>query len=136
MRNLKTLLFLFFAVCWSNLFAQPSFSLSQTNIACGEQSCLQVTAQDFTDILSFQYSMNWDAAVLGNASVQTFGIADLGQPNFNLNSPGIARVGWDDSSLSGVTLAANTVLFEICFDEIGGNTATTNVEFSETPIAI
>ncbi len=136
MRNLKTVLFLFFAVCWSSLFAQPSFSLSQSTIACGEQTCLQITAQDFTDILSFQYSMNWDATILGNASVQNFGIADLGQPNFNLTSPGIARLGWDDPNITGVTLADNTVLFELCFDEIGGNTATTNVEFSGNPIAI
>ena len=136
MRNLKTVLFLFFAVMWTNTFAQTTFSLSQSEIACGEQTCLQVRVQGFTDIIAFQYSMNWDAAILGNAAVQSFGIGDLSTANFNLASPGIARIGWDDSNTTGVSLADNTIIFEICFDEIGGNTAASAVDFSDNPIAI
>ena len=132
----KTVLFLFFVVTWFNTFAQTTFSLSQSEIACGEQTCLQVSVQDFTDILAVQYSMSWDATILGNASVQSFGIGDLSAANFNLASPGIARVGWDDSNTTGVTLADNTVIFEICFDEIGGNSATSTVEFTDNPIPI
>ena len=136
MRNLKTVLILFFAVIWTNLSAQTTFSLSQSDIACGEQTCLQVSVQGFTNILTFQYSMNWDAAILGNASVQSFGIGDLSAANFNLANPGIARIGWDDSNTTGISLTDNTVVFEICFDEVGGNTATSAVQFSSNPIAI
>ncbi|MFK7978433.1 MAG: MopE-related protein, partial [Saprospiraceae bacterium] len=136
MRKLKTLLLLLFAVIGTNTFAQTTFSLSQSEIACGEQTCLQVSVQGFTNVLAFQYSMNWDAAILGNARVQSFGIGDLSAANFNLVSPGIARVGWDDSSITGISLTDNTIIFEICFDEIGGNTATSSVQFSDNPIAI
>jgi len=136
MRKLKTVLFLLFAIIGTNVFAQTNFSLSQSEIACGEQTCLQVSVQGFTNILAFQYSMNWDAAILGNARVQSFGIGDLSAANFNLASPGIARVGWDDSSTTGISLTDNTIIFEICFDEIGGSTATSTVQFSDNPIVI
>ncbi len=136
MRNLKTVLFLFFTVIWTNAFTQTTFFLSQSEIACGEQTCLQVSVQGFTDILAFQYSMNWDAAILGNATTQSFGIDDLSAANFNLANPGIARIGWDDSNTTGISLIDNTVIFEICFDEVGGSTATSVVGFSDNPIAI
>ena len=110
MRKLKTVLLLLFAVIWTNTFAQTTFSLSQSEIACGEQTCLQVSVQGFTNVLAFQYSLNWDAAILGNASVQSFGIGDLSVANFNLASPGIARVGWDDSNTTGISLTDNTCL--------------------------
>ncbi len=136
MRTLITTLFLSFFTCGINLFAQPTFSLSTSTIECGQQTCLQVTADNFNNLLSFQYSMNWDAALLGNARVQSFGLSNLSDANFNLGTPGIARIGWDDATLTGVSVAANAVLFEICYDEIGENTGTADIQFSGNPISV
>ncbi len=93
-----------------------TFLLSETNANCEEQACLDVTVQNFEDILSFQYSIRWDATVLGAASVQGFGLPDLNNSNFNTNLPGVLRIGWDDTFITGATLPDNQVIFQICFD--------------------
>ncbi len=113
-----------------------SFFLNSTNVNCGAQTCLDLRVRDFTNIASFQYSLNWDATILGGASVQEFGLSDLTMANFNVSVPGMLRVGWDDTNLQGVTLPNNQLLFQICFDAIGDIAASTAIQFSDNPIPI
>jgi hypothetical protein len=113
-----------------------NLALSGGVVECGEQICMDVRVEAFTNIIAFQYSMNWDPAVLGNASVQNFGIADISASNFNIEGPGILRAGWTEPNVEGMTLEAGTVLYQICFDAIGNTATNTPVQFTATPLAI
>ncbi len=130
------LFLVFFTPSFAQNAAPVKMALSQENGICGEQICMQVIVQDFTNILSFQYSMNWDQNILGRASIQGFGIPDLNESNFNANTPGILRVGWDDTNTVGVTLADGHVLYEICFDVLSTTSTTATVQFSASPVPI
>ncbi|MEM1119134.1 MAG: MopE-related protein [Bacteroidota bacterium] len=140
MRNLKTYLLFSLALLghWTTSFAQAplTFSASQTTTNCGDQVCVDVTATDFTDVLSFQYSINWQSNVLGVASVQSFGIDNMEASQFNATIPGILRVGYDDSNLTGVTLPDNSVLFQVCFDVAPNRTGNSTIDFSGNPTPI
>lgn len=121
----------------TSLVDQPDslvFKLSSAVIDCGEKICLDVTVEDFNEILSFQYSINYDSALLGRAYIQNFGLADLQESNFNVVTPGIVRVGWDDSALQGVNIPDETVLYQICFESQANLPGSTDVVFSGLPL--
>ena len=128
--------FVFFTVSFAQNTQPVKIALSPVNAACGERVCMEVRVQDFTNILSFQYSMNWDENVLGQASIQAFGIPDLNESNFNANSPGILRVGWDDTNTVGITLPDDHLLYQICFDVLSEVSTTADVQFAGNPVPI
>ena len=110
--------------------------LSSGEVNCGEQICLEVVVRDFDNIIAFQYTINWNADHLGTASVQNFGLPDLGNSNFNSSVPGQLRVGWDDSSIQGVSLPDDIILFELCFSSVGSTSVNTTISFSSNPLPI
>ena len=110
--------------------------LSSGGVACGEEICLEVVVRDFINIIAFQYTINWNADDLGTATVQNFGLPDLGTSNFNSSVPGQLRVGWDDSSIQGVSLANDVVLFELCFSSVGTTSVNSNISFTNDPLPI
>ena len=73
---------------------------------------------------------------MGAATVQQFGLPDLSPANFNAADPGVLRVGWDDTFLSGVTLPDNSIVYQLCFDVLGTKTENTIVQFTSSPTSI
>ena len=103
---------------------------------CGEQLCVDVSTSGFTNVLAFQHTLIWDAIDFGTASITQFGLPDLSTANFNPNTPGILRVGWDDSSLQGITLGADHVLYQVCFEVSATTNGTKSIQFSSSPVPI
>jgi gliding motility-associated-like protein len=106
-----------------------------TNV--GQQVCVDVTVEGFTDVLGMQYSINYDPADLEFVSVGNFNLSDLNANLFGTppgTSPGNITLSWLDQSLSGVTLTDGTAIFEICFNALQGGT--TDVSFSGSPTGI
>ena len=136
MRNLRFIFSLFYLGLGSVLQAQPTFSLPSQTITCAAQNCFEVSVRDFDNILSFQFSINWDANILTNAQIQDFGLNDLNASNFNVATPGTIRVGWDHAQATGIDLNDGHVLFVICFDEAGETNTQSAIQFSGTPIQI
>ncbi len=98
--------------------------------------CIPVTVQDFDGIASMQFSLAWDPTVLQFTGVgASFGLPDLSANSFNLDgtSSGQLAVAWFDQAAQGITLADGTVIFEICFDVIGAEGASTNITFTDVP---
>lgn len=92
----------------------------------GQQVCIDITATNFDDLLSAQFAVSYNATQLVYQSLQLgANPLNLNASNFNPSS-GLVKFIWDDASLQGVTLPANTVLFTICFTVAGpaGSTAT------------
>jgi gliding motility-associated-like protein len=111
--------------------------IQDVNAQQGSQVCLNVSTQEFTDILGMQFSINYDPSILQFVSVGSFNLPGLDQNLFGLppnTPPGTITLSWFDNSLNGVTLPDGSVIFNICFNVIGNTTTT--VSFSNTPTAI
>ena len=145
----KILLFLLFGTVFSmaKMAAQPTFSMpSQQLVNQGEMVCVPITVIDFTDILSVQFSINWDQGVLQYNSVANFNalVPGLGIANFDVSQAanGVLTFSWDNgedclTSLNGVTINEqmdDDVLFEVCFIATGSFGGHTDVKITDNPV--
>lgn len=104
----------------------------------GEEVCMEVAVNDFIDILSMQFSINWDPDVLRYVGAQNFGLQDftdanIAGPEAPSNDPGEAAVLWFDPNVTGVSVPNGTVIFEICFEVVGECDETSSIDFTDTP---
>jgi len=114
-----------------------SLFLSDGSGNCGEEVCVEVTVEDFNNVGSFQYTMEWNSSILELSSIGQFGIADLNSANFSIdNTNGTLNTGWSDFAFSGVNLADGTVLFQLCFDlkEVENSSSTIDFSSAVSPI--
>jgi gliding motility-associated-like protein len=105
----------------------------------GEDFCMDISVNDFTNIVSMQYSMSFDPNELEFQSIQVPGNLDgLAVSNFGVNDAGngIITVSWLDPNVSGITLADGTIIFQVCFKTLGSCGTVTNFEFTDSPTVI
>ena len=130
------------------VLAQPTFIIDNGTACTGDNFCLPVTVDDFTNINSLAFDFGYDPAVLNFTGAQNFN-PDMQAPNGNLGAglfdgatPGIISFGtWetgacDDPDNLGVNLTDGETIFELCFEAIGdyGDQASVNINASPTPI--
>ena len=123
-----------------HLIAQPTFYIdpADTTVNAGTQVTLDIAVTDFDNIISIQYSMNWDTAVLDFVSVSNFSplLPGLVGGNFGTNpnnvDNGNMTVSWFDQNVSGVTLPDSSVIYSITFDVL--TNVGTNITFSGDPL--
>ncbi|MBX2930119.1 MAG: gliding motility-associated C-terminal domain-containing protein [Saprospiraceae bacterium] len=106
----------------------------------GQSACLNVTAQNFTNIIGMQFTINYNPAMLQFVSVGNFNLEGLVASNFGVpgaggTSPGTITLSWTDPDLGGETLANGATVFQLCFTALTG-TGSTQVTFGNTPTAI
>ncbi len=113
---------------------------SDTTVETGDDFCMQFSVQDFTNIVSMQYTMEYDETKLQFNTLQNLNLDGLATANFNTSTSGIITLSWLDPNVSGITLPNGQVIYEICFTAIGSNNCnnTTSLTFSSaaTPIEI
>ncbi|MEO7176617.1 MAG: cohesin domain-containing protein [Saprospiraceae bacterium] len=119
----------------STAFAGLKLTAGQVTGASGTQICVPVTCNGFTNIAAFQFSMNWDPAILNNFTIQNINPAISTMAN-NPQGPGKLVVLWTDATANGVDLPEGTKLFDICFTITGANGTFSNVSFTNDPVAI
>eukprot|EP00903_Cladosiphon_okamuranus_P000727 g725.t1 len=89
------------------------------NIAAplGGSDCVPVTVSNFTNVLSTQFTMNWDESIwLHNGTIQNENPA-LAGATVTYTPVGLASMGFQmDNGTDPITLTDGSVLFEICFD--------------------
>ncbi len=92
-----------------------SFSCGQ--VVFGEQICIPVEVENFTNVTAFSLLVTWDPTVLRLTGVQN----EIFAPNGSWNAPGPndLRYIWGDLSGLGQDLPDGSALFEICFEAIG-----------------
>jgi len=97
-------------------------------VALGERFCMDVSVENAIDVVSFQFTINWDPSILRFASVQLPNpnpIFDFTIDNFGLTgqadpvAQGRLNVIWFDLGLNGFSIVDETIIFSVCFDAIG-----------------
>ena len=132
MKNvLRTLVFFITIFLTSGPFAnaQVTFSVQPTLVdtTTGSLVCMDIEVQGFTDIISMQYSINFDSTVLTFNSYQNFNLPGLDPNDFGLPNAGALTVSWiSDDLLNGNSVADFSSLYQVCFDVIGA-AVTTNI---------
>lgn len=112
------------------LFAQPSFMFSDAAPCPGEQFCIDVTVKDFTDILSTEYTIQYDPEMAQFTGAQAFGLPNLGPGSFMNPMPGIITVDWEmpagngdctNPNADGAVLDDGSLIYQICFEALGSS---------------
>ena len=110
--------FHFFGI--SSIFAQQQpvdLFITDNTAYIDEEVKLDISVNGFTNIISFQASVNWDPALLAFKSVSNFGIGD-----FDITDLGVTEVDlghlrfiWTPQDAKEVTAPDGTILFSITF---------------------
>ena len=123
-------------------YGQIEFAFSSQNVdSPGGTVDVDVVVSGFTDIVTMQFSLNWDADVFSYNSVEN--ITDV-LPEFNLNRigtpPGAAgvddgelTVSWSLNSTQPATIPDGTRLFTLRLFAQGVNCDETQIVISNTP---
>ncbi|HFA47377.1 MAG TPA: T9SS type B sorting domain-containing protein [Bacteroidetes bacterium] len=106
--------------------------------AIGSNICLEITVQNFNNILSMQYSMHFDPAVLQFTGVQGLNLPGFVNANIGTNNAGSGdlTISWSDPNVTGVTVADNTVIYQVCFDVIGSSGQSSSFTFDGMPTPV
>ncbi len=102
----------------------------------GDTICVSITAQDFDEIVSMQYSMHWNPAVLDYVGVMNYGLPDFSIANFNENNSSTLSMVWFDNATTGVTRPDGYILYRVCFRVIGAAGTSSTITFDGTPTVI
>ncbi len=154
MKKISLLLAFLLSIAASQVFAQPTFSLSPSQIVVdeGDQVCLTAGVLDFTNILDVQFTIQFDPGVLellpGASGVKSFNPlwTGLNLPDFDLSQAdeGYIMLNWssgqpcDNPAFMGVTIPDDGTtpvpVFEICFLATAEYGHHTDIEFVDEPL--
>jgi trimeric autotransporter adhesin len=114
-----------------------TFSAANLMADPGTQVCVPVTVQNFNNIVSFQYSINFNASVLTYTGAQNFNLPGFSAANLGNPSAGNISVSWlANDPVTGQSVPNGTVIFELCFNVIGSAGAMSPINFSGSPVPI
>lgn len=121
----------------------PRIWITNKTVQSGQQVCVDVRVNRFTDIAGMQFAITYDPAKLqfvsvGNFGLPGFGTSNVGTPNnaTEPTQPGFISVTWFDLTLNGVTKENNSTLMQLCFIALGANGTTASLTFAPlSPIA-
>ncbi len=135
--NLSTFVFAFLLICNAS-FAQVTLSTDDISTMNGEVVEVDLKVEGFNGIISGQFLMNYDPAVLefvtvGNLNLEYLTAANFGTPP-DLDA-GEITFAWFDESLAGITIEDGTSIFTITFNVIGANGSSTILDIDEDPTA-
>jgi len=99
-----------------------------SNIKRNTAVCVPITVNGFIDILSLQYSVEWDSTVLRFDSLKQGTLQDV---IFGEVNNGLLNLSWFDEDFEGITLSDGETLAEICFTTIGTFGDQTTLDFTE-----
>ncbi|TNE61584.1 MAG: hypothetical protein EP344_05920 [Bacteroidetes bacterium] len=111
-----------------------TFQADSVMVATGEEVCVDISVQNFMDIISIQYGMTYDATKLQFKNF-SFGANPLGlsNANFNANLPGEIKFTWFDQNALGVDLPDSTIIFSVCFTAVGPADTYSPLTFTSLP---
>ena len=125
--------------CVQNPFG---FVIEVPNVSAspGQEVCASFVVSDFDQVVSFQFSMNWDTSILVYTHVNVSGnLGGLTLDNFNESQAdiGALSVNWNtDDTENGTSLSNGTLIFEVCFTAVGESLNCSDINISSMPAFI
>ena len=112
-----------------------SLTVTKKTAKKGDAVCLDIISPDFNQIVSMQYTMQWDKKVLKYQGVQNFNVPAMSAANFGPRTApeGKLTFSWYDPNVRGITLPAGTSLYQVCFDVIGESGSKAFFQFTDYP---
>ncbi|MDP4998804.1 MAG: hypothetical protein NWQ41_07575, partial [Saprospiraceae bacterium] len=100
---------------------EVGIAISSGSGQTGDVVCLDVSVNNFNRILEFGFPINWDADEIGFRSIENLNfpgatVAD----NFDLSQKESGYLRFDWSGAGGVSLDPDAVIFQACFEILGG----------------
>ena len=132
---LITLTFLGFAgLCMAQSNA-ITLKAEKKTAAPGSKVCVNISVDNFSKMLSTQYTLRWDPKVLEYTGVQGFKLPYLTKDNFGTVGikKGFLTVVWIENNLKGADLANGAAMYQVCFTVKGKTGSTSSIAFSPTP---
>lgn len=119
---------------------QVIISGKDMTVKSSEEFCIDVQVTNFIDVVSMQYSTNFDSKVLEYVGVKNSSLKDLSiKPNVNFarapNENNTLRLTWFVQDLQGISLYDGSTIYQVCFKAIGKSGTQTEVDFAEKPMA-
>lgn len=138
MKTLVNTLILLFSLCFSISAQKNAIALEwQYENIPGTQNEYECTlhAQNFTDILSMQFSLRWDVNKVDFLKLAPQQLPDLTENNYNTQTAdeGFIRFLWVDLDLKGVQLHKGAPLFSL---HVKTNGNPPNIKITSDPLHI
>ncbi len=115
-------------------------TLPEVSTPPGGQICVPVTVENFSQIVSTNFSLQWDPTVLQYTGVQNYVIPPMSLPpdvlNAQLVSQGELGVALNTNNGSPFSVMNGGTLFEVCFTAIGQLGDCTSLAVTNTPTQI
>jgi len=124
------------------LTAQVKLIAPTETVEKGDLIEVDVVVEEFTDIVSMQFSMHYDAEVLEYKTTNNFTLPDLtinqiGEPdNTNIGLGNITLVWLGPDVVNGVDVDDDEAIFTIVFEVIGETGDISPITFDGTPTAM
>lgn len=115
--------------------AQPGFIINGGDVCENASVEVSVSVEEFTEMISFQYTIGWNPSVIQIDSVSNVNGAisdNILFGSFNSESD-VLTLSWFDNALEGITLADDEVLFSIFYTVVGDNSSLSMVTFENEP---
>lgn len=114
-----------------------TFDITNATGTVGQEVCQKVEVTNFTNLLSAEFTITYNATQLDFASVKNFNLTGLADANFS--KPGVGgtplgsiKLSWNDPLVSaGVSVPNGTAIFDVCFTPKVNN-ITSTVTFGGT----
>ncbi|MEY2949102.1 MAG: hypothetical protein RLZZ248_303 [Bacteroidota bacterium] len=131
-------LFFFMTLGISNGIGQnKAITLIAQNMkgAPGQLVCMGIGSADFNNMLSMQFTLEWNPQHMVFQEVNNFRLPYFSRDNFGaqFREQGKLTCVWIDNALEGVTVQDGETLFDICFTIIGDIGSESPVIFSQNP---
>lgn len=104
----------------------------------GSQIVVPVKVKNFQQLISAQFSIKFNPAVLTFAGIEQFGLDSLGLGSFGLNqsSNGILGFAWSQPNLQPASRPDGHVIFALRFTVSGAGGSFSAVRFDDDPVVI
>ncbi|MCB0707514.1 MAG: gliding motility-associated C-terminal domain-containing protein [Saprospiraceae bacterium] len=98
--------------------------VESAQVSPGENFCLDLTVENFVDLVGFEFSINWNPNLLDFTGFQNVNnnlfFFNSGNWDQSQANNGVLTVSWNDPSCFGDDLANGEILSSLCFKAIGG----------------
>ncbi|MEL7123539.1 MAG: cohesin domain-containing protein, partial [Bacteroidota bacterium] len=114
--------------------------IEDVNVEPNQSFCVQVTTENFQEVLGMQFTLSYDPSALEFLSIGNFGVDGLNENAFGLPNQhsqideGTITCAWATPQLQAIELEDGSSLFELCF--LAKNPSKSQLKFDDFPTAI